>query len=191
MKIRVSMLRIGGDIIYYQQVTAALDELQEKINLSSKELMVIGCSTSEVMGKHIGKASNWKVASEILEGLLNFKEKHKIHLAIQCCEHLNRALIVERGVCSLYNLDQVTVMPHRKAGGALAEHAMESFQDPVVVEELRQQAKAAIDIGSTIIGMHLKPVVVPVRLNNNKVGAASVIAANTRPKLIGGERAKY
>ncbi|WP_353893167.1 TIGR01440 family protein [Proteinivorax hydrogeniformans] len=177
--------------MYYQQVKDALAELKGKIDLSPNQILVIGCSTSEVMGKHIGKASNRDVASQIIQSLLDFKKENNVFLAIQCCEHLNRALVVEKEVCERFNLEPVTVTPHQKAGGALAEHAMISFVNPLVVEDLNRQGKAAIDIGNTLIGMHLKPVVVPVRLDNNKVGAASIIAANTRPKLIGGERAKY
>lgn len=112
-------------------------------------------------------------------------------MAIQCCEHLNRALVVESKTCDRFALTQVSVAPHRKAGGALAERAMSCFEVPVVVEEIKSHGKAGIDIGNTLIGMHLKPVVVPVRLKNNSVGEASIVAANTRPKLIGGSRAKY
>lgn len=167
----------------------ALSRLLNIANLEPGMIIVVGCSTSEVMGKRIGSASNVDTAEAIMAGLLPVAREHDVYLAIQCCEHLNRALVVEKECKDRYGLEEVTVIPHQDAGGALAAVAMRQFQDPVVVETI--SAHAGMDIGDTLIGMHLKRVAVPVRLDMDSIGHAHLTFARTRPKLIGGPRAKY
>jgi uncharacterized protein (TIGR01440 family) len=167
----------------------ALSALLSVANLEPGMIIVIGCSTSEVMGKKIGSASNMETAEAIMAGLLPVAREHGIYLAIQCCEHLNRALVVEKECKDRYGFEEVTVIPHEKAGGALAATAMRQFQNPVVVEAI--SAHAGMDIGDTLIGMHLKRVAVPLRLDMDSIGSAHLSFARTRPKLIGGARAKY
>lgn len=150
-------------------------------------LLVVGCSTSEVLGAKIGTNSSPETAKAIFETIYEYTQAHGIFLAAQCCEHLNRALIVERQAVPFGEI--VNVVPQPKAGGSFAAQAYSHFSDPAAVEEIR--ADAGIDIGCTLIGMHLKKVAVPIRLEHNRVGAALVIAARTRPKFIGGARAVY
>ncbi|WP_460000554.1 TIGR01440 family protein [Paradesulfitobacterium aromaticivorans] len=171
------------------QVEFALKGLLEIANLNPGQIVVIGCSTSEVLGKKIGEASNIDVAKAILDGLLQQVKLNNLYLAIQCCEHLNRALVVEKECAEKYNLEIVSVVPHPKAGGSLASIAMKRFDNPVVVETII--GHAGMDIGDTFIGMHLKRVAVPIRLDINNIGNAHLTLARTRPALIGGERAKY
>jgi uncharacterized protein (TIGR01440 family) len=170
----------------------AKDALSGLLNVAGLEpgmIIVIGCSTSEVMGKKIGSASNIDTAEAIMAGLLPVARGHGVYLAIQCCEHLNRALVVEKECKDRYGLEEVTVIPHQDAGGALATVAMSQFRNPIVVEAI--SAHAGMDIGDTLIGMHLKRVAVPVRLDMDSIGNAHLTFARTRPKLIGGARAKY
>ena len=171
----------------YAQARAAIAELYEKANLKKGNIVVIGCSTSEVMGDKIGTNSNLEVAGDIFNGLYDFARETGLHLAVQCCEHLNRAIITEADAVPF--AEPVNVIPQPKAGGSLATQAYTRFSDPVVVEEIK--ADAGLDIGLTLIGMHLKKVAVPVRLENNRIGDALVVAARTRPKFIGGIRAIY
>lgn len=171
----------------YAEARAAIAELYEKANLKSGNLVVIGCSTSEVVGSKIGTNSNFDIAGEIFRGLYDFAREKGIYLAIQCCEHLNRAIITEQA--AVPNAEIVNVVPQPKAGGSLATQAYGAFAQPVTVEEIK--ADAGLDIGLTLIGMHLKKVAVPVRLENNRIGEALVVAARTRPKFIGGVRAIY
>lgn len=171
------------------QTERAVRELITAAGLAPGQILVVGCSTSEVQGAKIGSAGSDAVAREILAGLMTVAGEFQVRLAIQCCEHLNRALVVERQTMEQYGLEQVTVVPVPKAGGALAARAMRQFADPVVVETI--QAHAGLDIGATLIGMHLRRVAVPVRLQQRVIGQAPVTAARTRPKLIGGARAVY
>ena len=171
----------------YQQTKSVITELGEKANLKPGNILVIGCSTSEVLGSKIGTNSNPDTAKEIFEALHDFAKETGIYLAIQCCEHLNRAIITERA--AVPGAEIVNVVPQPKAGGSLATAAYAGFSDPVAVETI--QADAGIDIGFTLIGMHLKKVAVPVRLEHNRIGEATIIAARTRPKFIGGIRAIY
>ena len=171
----------------YEQARAALSELCEKAKLQPGNIVVVGCSTSEVMGSTIGTNSNFVAAGEIFKGLYDYARSKGLFLAIQCCEHLNRAIITERGAVPFGEI--VNVIPQPKAGGSLATQAYAGFQDPVAVEEIK--ADAGLDIGLTLIGMHLKKVAVPVRLENNRIGDAIVVAARTRPKFVGGVRAIY
>ena len=171
----------------YQQTTAVIRELGEKAGLKKGDIVVVGCSTSEVLGAKIGTHSNPDTAKEIFEALQDYAVQQGVYLAIQCCEHLNRAIITERS--AVPGAEIVNVVPQPKAGGSLATAAYTGFSDPVAVETI--QADAGIDIGFTLIGMHLKQVAVPVRLENNRIGEAMIIAARTRPKFIGGIRAVY
>ena len=171
----------------YDQTTAAIAELCEKAKLKEGSIVVVGCSTSEVVGSQIGTNSSPQAAEEIFNALYDYTKDRGIYLAIQCCEHLNRAIITERAAAPL--AEAVNVVPQPKAGGSLATQAYLKMDDMVAVEEIR--ADAGLDIGFTLIGMHLKRVAVPLRLENNKIGNALVLAARTRPKFIGGARAVY
>ena len=171
----------------YQQTKAAIEELVEKAKVKPGHIVVVGCSTSEVLGAKIGTNSNPDTAGLILGALSDCAKVHGFYLAIQCCEHLNRAIITERAAVPV--AETVNVVPQPKAGGSLATAAYAAFEDPVAVEQIR--ADAGMDIGLTLIGMHLKQVAVPVRLENNRIGEALVVAARTRPKFIGGIRAIY
>lgn len=173
--------------IIYQQTKAVIKELGEKANLKPGNIVVIGCSTSEVLGSKIGTNSNPDTAQKIFEALHDYSKEHGIYLAFQCCEHLNRSIITERA--AVPGAEIVNVVPQPKAGGSLATAAYAGFTDPVALETI--QADAGIDIGFTLIGMHLKKVAVPVRLENNHIGEALIVAARTRPKFIGGIRAIY
>jgi uncharacterized protein (TIGR01440 family) len=171
----------------YEQTKAAMKELCEKAKLRAGSIVVVGCSTSEVVGAKIGTNSNPDVAGEIFRALHDYAGENGLFLAIQCCEHLNRAIITERRAVPF--AEPANVVPQPKAGGSLATKAYAGFDDPVAVEEIK--ADAGLDIGFTMIGMHLKKVAVPLRLENNTIGAAMVLAARTRPKFIGGARAVY
>lgn len=166
-----------------------IKELIEKLQLKEGSLLVIGCSSSEVVGGNIGKASSKEAAETIYKTINPILEKNKINLAAQCCEHLNRALVVEREVADKCGYEIVNVVPQIHAGGSFATVAYENMKEPVVVEEIK--ADFGLDIGGTIIGMHLKKVAVPIRLSINKLNEANILCAYTRPKYIGGERAKY
>ena len=171
----------------YEQTKAAITELCEKAALGRGSTVVVGCSTSEVLGAKIGTHSSPETAGEIFRALREVTNERGVYLAIQCCEHLNRAIITERAAVPF--AEPVNVIPQPKAGGSLATQAYGGFADPVAVEEIR--ADAGLDIGFTLIGMHLKKVAVPLRLENNRIGEAMVLAARTRPKFVGGSRAVY
>ena len=171
----------------YEQTKAVITELCEKANLLPGNIVVVGCSTSEVVGSKIGTNSNPEVAGELFRALHEVTKSKGLFLAIQCCEHLNRAIITERQAVPF--AEPVNVVPQPKAGGSLATMAYAGFNEPIAVEEIK--ADAGLDIGFTLIGMHLKKVAVPLRLENNMIGEALVIAARTRPKFIGGTRAVY
>ncbi len=166
-----------------------LSEFQTQASLQPGQLLVVGCSTSEVIGERIGTAGTVEVAEMIFRGLRRFAQRSGVSLAFQCCEHLNRALVVEKSVAVARGLEEVSVVPVRTAGGAMATYAFEKLADAVVVEFLK--ADAGIDIGLTLIGMHLKHVAVPIRVKQKSVGHAHVTLAKSRPKLIGGARAVY
>ncbi|AGT33731.1 MULTISPECIES: TIGR01440 family protein [Geobacillus] len=172
-----------------QQWQAILRAFREQAPLGRGHIVVVGCSTSEVFGERIGTAGSMDVAAMLFAELEAWRRETGIELAFQCCEHLNRALVVERETARAHGLEVVSVVPVPQAGGAMAAYAYRNLADPVVVEAIR--ADAGIDIGHTLIGMHLKPVAVPVRVPVKQVGAAHVTLAKTRPKLIGGARAVY
>lgn len=171
----------------YNEARAAIAELCEVAALSRGSILVVGCSTSEVVGSKIGTNSSPETAAELFDALYSYAREQGIYLAVQCCEHLNRAIIIEREAAPFAEI--VNVVPQPKAGGSLATVAYRSFSDPVAVEQI--SADAGLDIGLTLIGMHIKRVAVPVRLKNNRIGEAVVVAARSRPRFIGGVRAVY
>ena len=173
----------------YIQAQNAAKELLEKAEIKRGDVVVIGCSTSEVIGEKIGTSGTVEVAQNIFDGLDSVFSEKGIYLAAQCCEHLNRAIIIEKEKADMLGLERVCVVPHPHAGGSFATAAYRTMKNPVTVEEIK--ADAGIDIGTTLIGMHLKRVAVPLRLEANTIGEAKLSAAKTRPKYIGGERAKY
>lgn len=172
-----------------QQANALIKELIDIAKLQSGQLLVIGCSSSEVVGERIGKGSSMEAAQAVWDGIYPELQSRGILLAVQCCEHLNRALILERKTAEKFGYEVVNVVPHPHAGGAFATTAYGAFEDPVAVEEIK--ADAGLDIGGTMVGMHLKHVAVPLRLSVKQIGAAFTLCARTRPKYIGGERAHY
>lgn len=169
------------------QAHAAALEICERVKLKAGQILVVGCSTSEVAGELIGSASRADIAEAVFRGIADACRERGVYLAAQCCEHLNRALVIEEAAAS--GFDICNAVPRLRAGGAFAACAYDAFTAPVLVEEIK--ADAGLDIGYTMIGMHLKKVAVPVRLENNAVGKAVALAARTRAKYIGGERAVY
>ena len=172
-----------------QQARRAVTELLAEAKLHKCDFFVVGCSSSEIVGGHIGKDSSLEAAQAVYAGIAPVLAQQGIWLAAQCCEHLNRAIIIEREAARAYGWEEVCVVPRPHAGGSWATTCWKNFEDPIAVEEIR--AHAGIDIGGTLIGMHLRRVAVPVRLSLNRIGEANILCARTRPKLIGGERAKY
>ncbi len=170
-----------------QQAYNAAKEIIEIAGLKTGQILVVGCSTSEILGAKIGTDSSPDTAKEVFNGICAAADEKGVFVAAQCCEHLNRAVICEREAAPY--ADAVNVVPFPKAGGSFATAAYAAFKDPVALEEIR--ADAGLDIGFTLIGMHLKKVAVPVRLKNDRIGSAQVLAARVRPKFIGGERAHY
>lgn len=167
----------------------AVEELIEVSGIKPGKVLVVGCSTSEIVGGKIGTCGSEEAAAAVFGSIYKAAKAHGLYLAFQCCEHLNRALVTEREAMEKFGWEEVTVRPMPHAGGSMATAAYDNFADPVVVEAIK--ADAGIDIGQTLIGMHLKRVAVPVRLAQKTIGAAVVTAARTRPPLIGGERAHY
>ena len=174
-----------------EQSAKAAEAVCEAAHLRKGDLFVVGCSTSEVVGGQIGTNSSLEAAEAVFEGIHGVLHKRGIFLAAQCCEHLNRALIVEREACEKFDLEEVNVIPQPKAGGSFGTTAYRRFADPVAVESLRQKASAGMDVGCTLIGMHIKPVVVPLRIPVRRIGEAVLVCARRRPKFVGGERAVY
>ncbi len=172
-----------------EQVKTAANELIAVAHYRKGDIFVIGCSSSEIVGERIGKGSSMDAAQTVYSALAPIVRKAGLYLAVQCCEHLNRSVIIEREAADLYRLDEINVVPHAHAGGAFATTAYHNFSDPVAVEHVR--AVMGMDIGDTLIGMHLKEVAVPVRTAVKKVGEANLVTARTRPKCVGGIRAQY
>lgn len=171
------------------QAKKAITELIKISGIKSGEILVIGCSSSEIMGGDIGKASSIDAAKAVFDGIYPVLKQKGICLAAQCCEHLNRALILEQEAAERFGYEIVNVIPQTKAGGSFATTVWQNMSHPVAVEHIK--ASAGLDIGNTLIGMHLKEVAVPVRLSISKIGEAPIVCARTRPKFIGGERAVY
>ena len=184
------IIRKGDDLMnteLYNQAKQAAEEIIEAAKLKPGDILVVGCSSSEVTGGVIGHNSSLETAEQVFGGIYEAAQAKGIFLAAQCCEHLNRAVCVERA--AVPNAETVWVVPQPKAGGSFATTAYRTFKEPVMLEEIK--ADAGLDIGGTLIGMHLKRVAVPVRLSLDRIGSAILLAARTRPKYIGGERAKY
>ncbi len=179
--------------VMYEEITGqarqAVTELLERARLEPGDIFVVGCSSSEVGGHRIGSDSSPEVAQAILDGIYPVLKEKGIYLAAQCCEHLNRAIVLEKEAARAYGLAPVNVVPQPKAGGSFATAAYKAFSHPVMVEHAK--AAAGIDIGGTLIGMHLREVAVPTRLSIKQIGEANIICARTRPKFIGGQRAHY
>ncbi len=172
-----------------QQTQKAVEEVLEQAKLHKGDLFVIGCSTSEVGGEKIGSASSMDIAGAIYRGAQAALQPAGIFLAAQCCEHLNRAIILEKEAAERYGLEPVNVLPQPKAGGSFATTCWQNFAEPAAVEHVR--AHAGLDIGGTLIGMHLREVAVPVRIEQKNIGSAPLLCARTRLKFIGGVRAHY
>ena len=167
----------------------AVRELIDIAHIRAGQILVVGCSSSEMIGEHIGKHSSLEAAEALCSAIEPILSDKGIYLAAQCCEHLNRAIIIERACAEQYGLDPVWVKPQPKAGGSFATTVWAHMHDPVAVETIL--AHAGMDIGSTLIGMHLRAVAVPVRLSLAAIGEASILCARTRPKYVGGPRAQY
>jgi len=186
-------LEVSGLSSFYNKIRQNMDDVvTEWINnkyLQKDNLFIVGCSTSEVAGKQIGTAGSEDIAAIIFASLQNLKNETGIHLVFQCCEHLNRALVIERETLDLFGLEEVTVIPQPEAGGSMASYAYNHLENAVVTETIK--VHAGIDIGDTMIGMHLKHVAVPLRFKQKMIGNARLTGTRTRPKLIGGERAVY
>lgn len=177
----------------YENITIesnkAITELLMQSKLGKGSILLVGCSSSEMVGNQIGKGSSIDAAKALFEGVYHTLKEQGIYLAVQCCEHLNRAIVVEKELALKKELEIVNAIPQIHAGGSFAVTAWENFDEPVLVETIK--ADAGMDIGGTLIGMHLKKVAVPVRVGLDKIGEANIICARTRPKYIGGERAVY
>ena len=173
----------------YEQAKKATEELVSVAKLKKGDLVVVGCSSSEIGGSKIGTDSNLENAESVFAGIYDVLNKNGIFLAAQCCEHLNRALIIEADKADIDGYEQVNAIPQPKAGGSFGTTAYRRFKHPVAVEEVK--ADAGLDIGGTLIGMHLKKVAVPVRLSEDHIGRAILLAARVRPKYVGGQRAVY
>lgn len=171
------------------QAKKVLKELITKAKLNLGDIVIIGCSTSEVIGKDIGTCSNIDVAKILFDGFIDIINENGLFLAAQCCEHLNRAIVIEKDVVEKLNLEIVNVVPAIEAGGAFSTVCWNNLKRPVAVEKIK--ADCGIDIGGTLIGMHIKPVTIPVLTSIRKIGDANIICARRRPKFIGGERARY
>ena len=176
------------DIIKSQAQTV-ISEILERVTLKKGDIFVIGCSSSEILGSQIGKGSSFEAARILFDVFDPALREKGVYIAAQCCEHLNRALVIERECAEKYSYEPVSVIPQPKAGGSFATISYENMTDPVVVEHIK--AHAGIDVGGTLIGMHLRDVAVPLRLSISNIGDAHIICAYTRPKFIGGSRAIY
>ena len=171
------------------QARQAVEELLQAAHLETGDIFVVGCSSSEIMGGRIGKDSSMEAAAAVLAGVLPPLQEQGVYLAAQCCEHLNRAVVLERAAAEKYGYEPVCAVPWLHGGGSFAMAAYYGLEDAVTVE--RVQAHAGIDIGDVLIGMQLKAVAVPVRVSQKTIGDAHVVCARTRPKYIGGERTHY
>lgn len=185
----MSVIESKGQGTLTLDVETVTRELVQAGNVRAGQIIVVGTSTSEVIGQRIGTSGTEQTAQQIFAGMSRVAREVGFFVAYQCCEHLNRALVVERELLSRYPLEEVSVIPVPKAGGSMAAYAYRHLSDPCVVETI--QAHAGIDIGDTLIGMHLRKVAVPARPSIRQIGQAHVTMAYTRPKLIGGARAVY
>jgi len=174
-----------------KQAAEAVDHLLASAEHRAGDIFVIGCSTSEIIGKRIGSSSSEEAAKAVMDAVLPKITAAGLFLAVQGCEHINRAICTSRACMERYGLQEVWVRPWLHAGGAFATEAYNRIPDRVMVEDLAAKAALGMDIGGTMIGMHLHPVVVPVHTEERKIGEATLILAKTRPKYVGGPRAQY
>ncbi|ADO58910.1 TIGR01440 family protein [Paenibacillus polymyxa] len=181
--------QLDHEISLEAQTASVVREIAEAASLKAGRLLVIGASTSEVAGSRIGTAGALDVAQQVLSGVESVRREYGFDVAFQCCEHLNRALVVERSLLERLGLMEVAAVPVRTAGGSMATVAYRSMDDACLAANV--QAHAGIDIGETLIGMHLRPIAVPFRPSLRWIGEARVTATFTRPPLIGGQRAVY
>lgn len=172
-----------------EEVIQVIKQILEKVDYKEGDIFVVGCSSSEVLGDRIGTGSSYEIGEEIFLTIKEILDEKKIFLAAQACEHLNRSLVIERELQEREGFEEVTVVPFPKAGGSFASAAYRHFDDPVVVEFIK--ADMGLDIGDTFIGMHIKHVCVPLRIDKKSIGKAHISQAYSRPKLIGGSRARY
>lgn len=172
-----------------ENAQSIITELLEQAKLNPGDILVVGCSSSEILGSKIGKGSSYSAAEAVFDVIYPMLCDRGIYIAAQCCEHLNRALVIEKQAAEKYGLEIVCAIPQPKAGGSFATVTYKNLKEPVLVESVK--AHAGIDIGGTLIGMHLKQVAIPVRTALSKIGEANIICARTRPKFIGGERTVY
>ena len=174
------------------QSRIAAAEICDASGIKAGQIFVVGCSSSEVLGDKIGTATNLEVAEAIYRGIAGVLKERDVYLAGQCCEHLNRALVLEEAALNAYDFEQVNAIPQpNHAGGAFATVCYQQMKHPVLTESIHQKAVAGIDIGGTLIGMHIQPTVVPLRISLKQIGAAGIICARRRPRYIGGIRAVY
>lgn len=186
----------GEELAFYEKVREQAAQATREVLAASHEkagdIFVVGCSSSEVLGERIGTHTSMRVAPYLFDGIQSVLKPAGVFLAAQCCEHLNRAIVIERGCMERYDLEQVNAIPQpNHAGGAFGTIAYQRFDDPVLVEDIRHLAKAGMDIGDTLIGMHLRPVAVPLRISLDQIGSAHLVCARYRPKYVGGSRAIY
>ena len=172
-----------------EDVKNTVNQLLSAAELKTGSILVVGCSSSEILGNKIGTASSEDTGREVFKAIYDIVRPCGIFLAAQCCEHLNRALVIEEACLEKYGYERVSVVPWIHAGGSFASAAYRIFEKPAVTEHIK--ADAGIDIGDTLIGMHLRDVAVPVRIEQKSIGSAHIVCARTRPRLIGGERARY
>ena len=168
-----------------------MNQVCEMSGIGAGSVVVIGCSSSEVVGERVGTHSSMDVAGALYKGIKPVADKYGVEIAAQCCEHLNRAIVMEKDVADRLGLEEVNVVPQPKAGGSFGTTVYKNCKSPVVVESLMQKADAGMDIGGVMVGMHIKPVVVPLKITKRNIGSAVVIAARRRPKYVGGARAVY
>lgn len=166
-----------------------MESLLAEVKVIKGKVLLIGCSTSEVSGERIGTGGSADAASQMADVFFEYAKKYDFKLSFQCCEHLNRSLVVERSLLEEKNLTEVNAIPVKRAGGAMAEEAYKRFEEPCLAESI--EADLGLDIGFTLIGMNLKKIAVPIRLKEDKIGETKVVFAKTRPKYVGGERAVY
>ena len=177
-----------------QETENVINEIFEKARFEKGDIFIVGCSSSEVIGNRMGTSKDGetdKAVDEIYSVISSRVAKEGGFLAVQCCEHLNRAVVIDKEAMDKFGFERVNVIPQPHAGGAFAVKHYKSLNNPVVVENINAKAVIGLDIGGVMIGMHIKPVVVPIRLNNKKIGEAIVLAGRYRPKNVGGERAVY
>lgn len=175
----------------YSDAKTAVDELLSIASFRKGDIIVVGCSSSEVMGKMIGTGSSTDAAKAVMDAIFPTVTEKGLYLAVQCCEHLNRALVVEQECADRYGFCEVNVVPQLHAGGAFAMEAMKRFTSYTMVESIEGKAALGMDIGDTFIGMHMRPVVVPIHTDHRSIGEAHLSMARTRRKFVGGERAVY